>query len=120
MTPGQHRGGRVDDGLPELGRQFLRQRARAKRAWRMYLATSEKIDPATSVKAHQAWSDAVDDALRTVEAMSVQRPHDLDDLLLLYEALWWWIKEDDNVLDGGTRRWLGRFGRHLRRLVRGG
>ncbi|MBL8600039.1 MAG: hypothetical protein JNL14_20065 [Devosia sp.] len=48
----------------------------------------------------------------------MERTRDLDDLLIQYEAIWWWIGEDDNVLDGTTRRWLGRLGCHLRRLVR--
>ena len=121
MTRRKNRSGRTAPAgnrpLPELGRQFTRQRARAQRAWRVYLATSE-MDPAASAEAHQAWSDAIDEAVLTVEAISVEHVHDLDDLLIQYEAIWWWVGEDDNVLDGSTRRWLGRFGRHLRRFAR--
>ena len=122
MTRRQNRSGRPapagNGPLPELGRQFTRQRARAQRAWRVYLATNGMTDPTASAKAHQAWSNAVDETVLTVEAISVESVHDLDDLLIQHEAIWWWVGEDDNVLDGSTRRWLGRFGRHLRRFVR--
>ena len=30
------------------------------------------------------------------------------------EAIYWWIYEDDSVLDNGTRRWLHRFRRAIR------
>jgi hypothetical protein len=60
----------------------------------------------------------MDDALRIIEAISAEPVHDLRGLLAQYEAIWWWLREDDNVLDASTRRWLGRFRRSLRGLAR--
>lgn len=124
MTRARHHavegGPAAKSALPTLGRQFMRQRARAQRAWRSYAATSDKIDADASAKAHQKWSDAVDSALLTIQAISVEPAHDLSELLLQYEAIYWWLGEDDNILDGSTRRWLGRFRRSLRGLARKG
>lgn len=110
----------VDDTLPELERGLTQQRSRARRAWRRYVAADEASDSTASRRAHKEWSDAVDDALTIVEAISTAPVHDLRGLLVQFEATWWWIREDDNVLDGGTRRWLRRFRRSLRRLVQQG
>jgi hypothetical protein len=111
----------VDDGrLPELERSFVQQRSRARSAWRRYVAADEASDPTASRAAHQDWSDAVDDALTIIEAISMAPVHDLRGLLTQFEATWWWIREDDNVLDESTRRWLARFRRSLRRLVQQG
>ena len=82
-----------------------------------YRGTSEGADPDSAAKAHQAWSDAVEDTLGIVEIISRERPRDLADLLIQYEAIYWWISEDDSVLDTGTRRWLGRFRRAIRSLA---
>ena len=97
----------------------MRQRARAQRAWRKYQAVEPDLEPTTAASAHKAWSDAVDDALQTAEAISHARPADLGELLIQFEVCWWWLDMDDNVLDGSTRRWLGRFRRSLRRLATG-
>ena len=102
--------------LHDLGRELGRNRARAGRAWRRYTSLSEKLDPA-AIRAHQVWSDAIDDTLRTAEAISREQPLSLNDLLVRYEAIWWWINDDDNVLDGSTHRWLTRFRHSLRRLA---
>lgn len=111
----------TEDGgtLADLNRRLTQHQARARRARRKYLAADEVSDPASGV-AHQEWSDAVEGALRTVEAISVAPVHDLRDLLIAFEAAWWWARLDDNVIDASTRRWLGRFRRTLRRLVREG
>lgn len=110
-----------DDGaLADLNRRLTQQRARARRAWRKYVAAGEASDSTASSRAHRAWSEAVDDALSTVEAISVVPIHDLRELLIVFETIWWWVRLDDNVIDGGTRRWLGRFRRSLRRLDREG
>jgi hypothetical protein len=82
-----------------------------------YRGTSEGADADGAAKAHQAWSDAIEDTLRIVEAISREQPRDLADLLIQYEAIWWWIVEDDSVLDTSTRRWLRRFRRALRSLA---
>jgi hypothetical protein len=58
------------------------------------------------------------DALGIVETISAEPAHDLRELLVKFDAVWWWVKEDDNVLDGSTRRWLVRFRRSLRGLAR--
>ncbi|MEO7223297.1 MAG: hypothetical protein ABIY37_12560 [Devosia sp.] len=97
--------------------EFDHHRARAGRAWRKYRARSEAVNPVTAARLHKAWSDAIDDALKTAEAISRERPGDLGDLLIQCEAIWWWAREDDNVLDGSSRTWLGRFRRSLRGLA---
>jgi hypothetical protein len=84
------------------------------------VAADERADSTASRRAHKNWSDAVDDALRVAEAISVAPVHDLGELLIQFEATWWWMGEDDNVLDGSTLRWLARFRRSLRGLVREG
>jgi hypothetical protein len=99
------------------GRDFVRQRTAAQRAWKRYQAKEETVDPASASTSHQAWSNAIESTLAAAEALSRQRPTDINDLRLQYDAIWWWIREDDNVLDERTRRWLGRFGRNLRRLA---
>lgn len=111
--------GRADESgsLPALSLEFERRRARAGRAWRSYKATSDTVDPIRAADLHSAWSGAIDDALETAEAMSREPAGDLQELLIQYEAIWWWIRSDDNVLDGSTRRWLGRFHRSLRGLA---
>jgi hypothetical protein len=59
-----------------------------------------------STNAHQAWSDAVDEALKIAEVISRQQAHDIEELAIQFEATWWWIVEDDSVLDGSARRWF--------------
>ncbi len=71
----------------------------------------------TAARLHKAWSDAIDDALKAAEAISRERPDDLGDLHIQYEAIWWWVRDDDNVLDGSGRTWIGRFRRSLRGLA---
>ncbi len=100
-----------------LARDLTRCRTRARRLWKSYQAVDEQVDSAASAKAHQAWSDSVDEALRISEAMSRQQARQLAELAIQFEAVWWWIVEDDSVLDGSARRWLSRFRRSLRRLA---
>ena len=103
--------------LTKLGREFARRRAACQRAWRRYQASDETIDPVAASQAHRRWSGAIEDALAAIERISGERPSDFHGLLLQYEAIWWWISEDDSVLDRSTRRWLMRFRRSLRRLA---
>ncbi|MEO7223090.1 MAG: hypothetical protein ABIY37_11510 [Devosia sp.] len=119
---GQDSGNRADteshgEAVLDLGRQLVRHRSRAQRAWRQYQGADETGDPIATQRAHQLWSEAIDDALDVAEAISRQRSISLADLVVQYEAIWWWVREDDNVLDCSTRRWLGRFRRALRRLA---
>lgn len=107
----------TDRPPPALARHLGIHRRRTRRLWKDYQSTDERVDPAASAQVHQAWSDSVDKALEIAEAMSRQQSHDLAELAMQFEAIWWWIIEDDSVLDGGTRRWLRRFRRSLRRLV---
>ena len=121
MTSRPRRPVPVDDGrLHELERGLAQQRSRSRRAWLRYVAADEASDSTASTMAHQDWSDAMDGALTIVEAISTAPVRDLRGLLIQFEATWWWIKEDDNVLDGSTRRWLGRFRRSLRTLTKEG
>lgn len=107
----------TDSPLPALSRDLRRCRSRARRLWKNYQTTDEQVEPAASAKAHQAWSETIDEALVIAEAISRQQPRSLSELAMQFEAIWWWIIEDDSVLDGSTRRWLGRFRRSLRRLA---
>lgn len=109
-----------DPTLLELDRRLAQHRARARRAWRKHAEAKELADPTAASTAHRAWSEAVDDALRTVEAISAEPVNDVQELLIKFDAVWWWLQGDDSVLDESTRRWLGRFRRSLRRLVREG
>lgn len=109
-----------DGTLADLNRRLTQHRARARRAWRKYVAAGEASDPVASGVAHQEWSDAVEQALRTVEAISVAPVHDLRELLIAFEATWWWARLDDDVIDESTLRGLGRFRLALRRLAREG
>lgn len=100
-----------------LARKLARCRARSTRLWRMYQAIDEKLRPDASTAAHLSWSDTIDEALGIAEAISRQRPRDIAELAMQFEALWWWLVEDDSILDGSARRWLGRFRRALRHLA---
>jgi hypothetical protein len=102
--------------IGNLGRRLDQCRARARRHWRDYRIIDEKLDPTASAAAHANWSNAVDYALRVAEAISRQPAHDSTELSTKFEALWWWIKEDDGVLDAALRRWLARFRKSLRQL----
>jgi hypothetical protein len=75
------------------------------------------LSTSDSTEAHHAWSEVVEKALTTAETISRQRPRDLDELRIQFEAMWWWIVEDDSILDGSARRWLRRFRRSLQKLV---
>ena len=107
----------AESALHVLDQELNRHRTRARRTWRNYQAIDEELDAAASAAAHRVWSDAVDDALRVAEAISRERPRDLGELLIQFEATWWWLIEDDSVLDGTARRWLRRFRRSLRQLA---
>ena len=103
--------------LGGMGRRLDRCRAQARRRWRNYQAIDEALDPTSSAAAHTTWSNTVDEALRIAEAISREPAHDLAELATKFEALWWWIVEDDSVLDATTRRWLARFRRSLIQLT---
>lgn len=108
-----------DSSLPALARDLDRSRRRARRLWMKYQATGGQPQPAASADTYQAWSDTVDEALEIAEAMSRQQARNLAEVAMQFEAAWWWIVEDDSVLDAGMRRWLRRFRRSLRRLAAG-
>ncbi len=103
--------------LSPLALTFTRCRTRVGRRWREYQTIDEKRDPDASAAAHQLWSDTVDEALAIAEAISRQSAKDISDLLIQFETAWWWILEDDSILDGSARRWLSRFRRSLRRVA---
>jgi tetraacyldisaccharide-1-P 4'-kinase len=56
-----------DRPLVVLARDLSRRRTRARCLWQIYQAIDEAVDSTTSVKVHQAWSDAVDEALEIAE-----------------------------------------------------
>ena len=104
--------------LSDKGRRLDRCRARIRRCWRDYQAIDEALDPTASAAAHTDWSKAVDDALQIAEAISREPAHNITELATKFEAMWWWIIEDDSILDVTTRQWLARFRRSLIRLAR--
>ncbi len=78
------RTGTIAGDLRDLDRHLRRQRARADRLWRRYQATEPADDKVASLAAHQAWSDAVEEAITTAEKISRQRPSDLVELLIQF------------------------------------
>ena len=110
-------GKRRNNDLTTLGRELQHCRARAACLWRSYHAINEQIDPEGSTIAHQAWSETVDEALRIADAISREQAATLSDLLIQFDAIWWWVVEDDSILDASARRWLPRFRRSMRGLA---
>src|SRR5665213_3662860 len=98
-------------GLTALDLDLQRCRARAARLWHKCQAIDERLDPEGSTLAHRAWSEAVDAALRIADAISLEQATTLADLLVQFGAIWWWIVEDDSILDASVRHWLRRFRR---------
>jgi hypothetical protein len=107
---------RKPSDLGELHTKLHRRRSKADRLWRAYRSSSEE-DSAASAKAHQVWSNTIDEALTIAEEISRHQASSLNELHIKFEAIWWWIVEDDSVLDGAARRWLGRFRRSLHHLA---
>jgi hypothetical protein len=103
--------------LHTLGHDLDRQRDRVRRARRNYEAIDREVESVAATAAHRAWSDTVGEALEVAEAISRERARDVGELLVHFEATWWWIVEDDSVLDADARRWLERFRRSLRWLA---
>ena len=110
-------GKRRNNDLTALGRDLQHCRARAAQLWRRYHAIDEQLDPEGSTIAHQAWSEAIDEALRMADAISREQATSLTDLLIQFDGIWWWAVEDDGILDASTRHWLRRFRRSLRGLA---
>ena len=110
-------GKRRNNDLTTLGRELQHCRARAARLWRSYHAINEKLDPEGSTLAHRAWSEAVDEALRIADAISRKQAATLAELLIQFDAIWWWLIEDDSILDASAKHWLKLFRRSLRGLT---
>jgi len=87
------------------------------RTWRAYQSIASKADPLAAAEAHKVWSDAVDKTVRTAEEISRRHTDSLSELVMQFDAIWWWIDLDDNVLDATTQRWLNRLRRSMRRLA---
>lgn len=94
----------AESRLRTFGHDLSRCRARAYRLWRTYQAIDENAEPAESAAAHKAWSDAVDTTLRIAEAISREQAHDLVELRIQLDSIWWWLVEDDSILDANARR----------------
>ena len=87
------------------------------RAWRAYHSNASKDDSLAAATAHKVVSDAVEEAVRTAEEIPRRHPDGLTSLVLQYDAIWWWIVFDNNILDATTQRWLNRLRRSVRRLA---
>jgi hypothetical protein len=59
------------------------------------------------------WSDTADQTLGIAENISREPAQDVVGLAIKFEAICWWIVEDDSLLDEPARRWLLRFRRSL-------
>ena len=110
-------GKRRNNDLTALGRDLQHCRARAARLWRRYYAIDEQLDPEGLTIAHQAWSAAIDEALRNADAISRERATNLAELLVQFDAIWSWVVEDYSLLDSSTGHRLRRFRRSLRGLA---
>ena len=92
----------LGSGLSSLGRDLNKSRTRAWRLWRKYQSIDEELDrmPRTLHTAHgpRRWRRRSSVA----DAISREPAHTLDDLLIQFEAIWWWIIEDDSILDSST------------------
>jgi hypothetical protein len=107
-----------EDRLPALGREFEQDRARAHRQRQRWEAVRHEPDSPAATRAAQTWSATVDQALHTAEIISREPAHGLAGLVVKFDAAWWWIIEDDTLLDDRARVWLMRFRRSLHRLAR--
>jgi len=111
----EHAAARSSDArLAALGREFDRRRRVAHRSWRAWQLNAGHDEVG---RRPEAWSAAIDASLAVAEAISRTPADDLEGLLVKYEALWWWMNEDNSVLDASLKRWFSRFRRDLRRLA---
>jgi hypothetical protein len=104
------------DRLQALGGEFDRERARARRQRRHWEAIKNEPDASGAAAAASEWSATIEQALGIAEVISRGPAHDFAGLAIKFEAAWWWIVEDDNLLDDRVRLWLVRFRRSLHRL----
>lgn len=110
-----------EPGVPPielLDRELQRLRRRAGRQWRAYQGADDGGDRRVASEAHAAWSHSVDEALAIVEIISRRPAHDIVELAIKFEAIVWWVMEDDSLIDAAARRWLVRFRRSLRHVAR--
>jgi hypothetical protein len=105
------------DRLEVLGRELTRHRRRARRQRRQLEAIKDESNAAGAAEAASKWSDAVTEALRIAEVVSREPAHDVAGLVVKFDAAWWWIVEDQSLLDDQVRLWLMRFRRSLHRLA---
>jgi hypothetical protein len=60
----------------------------------------------------------VDEALDLARQITLLPAHDIEELAIKFEALWWWARLDDSILDDELVKWFGRFRRDLNALAR--
>lgn len=123
MATSRHRKDRTiptataDHQLSALGRSLERRRKEARRHWRRWQALKERPQDNDATRAGEDWSNSVDATLEVSEVISRVPARDLESLATKFEAVWWWLVEDDSILDASARRWLARFRRSLRQLA---
>jgi hypothetical protein len=121
MARGPQRSGKqlpaAGDRLTILGRRLERERARADRQRRRWQALKAKSSPDASLAGMQ-WSETIATALRTAEQISRAPATEMVGLVTKFDTAWWWLVEDDSILNMTTKRWLMRFRRELHRLAR--
>jgi hypothetical protein len=122
MATGRHHSGAQSahggDRLAVLALLLHRQRTRARRQRRRWQTLKE--GGAEYANGMQRWSEAIDGALGTAEQISREPANDIHDLVIKFEATWWWIVEDDSMLDATAKRWLTTFRGALRLLAQKG
>jgi hypothetical protein len=92
-----------EDRLQALGRDLERQRARARRERRRRDAISHEPSSVDAVETARKWSDTIGGALHSAEAISREPTGDLNGLVVKFDAAWWWIIEDNSLLDDTAR-----------------
>lgn len=109
---------READQLELLGADLARAAARVRRLSHKVKVARQTGDEDRLAAISEDWSRTMDKALQLAGAIAQLPANDVHDLVVKFEAIWWFLVEDDNVLDASAMRWMRRFRRSLRSLGR--